>query len=77
MSIVPLGMDMGHKPVRMTLPYNHSQARERQAWDSGRATGKGHELCGPFPGHFCVLGANTGCQYMTLGVMAVMDAICA
>lgn len=75
MSIVPLGMDMGHKPMWLTLPYNHSQARERQAWDSGRATGKGHELyvlCGPFPGHFCVLGANR-----TLGVMAVMDAICA
>lgn len=66
---------MGHKPVWLTLPYHHSQARERQAWDSARAIGKGHKLyvrCESFPGHFCVLGAKS-----TLGVMAVMGAICA
>jgi hypothetical protein len=58
---------MGHKPVGLTLPYDQSQARERQVWDSARATGKGHELYvryESFPGHFSVLGAKS-----TLGVM--------
>lgn len=64
---------MSHKPVQLTLPYDHSQVRERQAWDSARVIGKGHELyvrCESFPGHFCVLGAKS-----TLAVMAVTDAI--
>lgn len=67
----------GHKPVWLTLPYDHSQARERQAWDSARATGRERELyvlCESFPGHVWVLWLLCHGCYLYLSIVYVMDA---